>query len=440
MSERHIEMTWRCSTCKNRNLGRHMNCESCGKPKDESEEYEMPSDTASAATVEDPKLLRMAKAGEHWKCSYCGSHQRALDGGCARCGAGRKQGANAARGPQYPLPGIAAPRVDRAPIWNTKGFRVIALAFVVMVFGMCVVLKKTKPRTVELPSRDIHVVTATPPRTDFPATVTKATWTRSVVIEQWQLAPHEGFTADLPPNALNIKAAGQHFHHNEDVFDHDETVYDEVEVPDGYTTETYSERVACGEDCTGSGRTCSQQCTPRPQNCREVCTNSKNGFASCKQVCSGGGQDCREVCTGTERRCTTRYCNQPRTRQVPKTKKEKRPRVVKKYRQEPRNAPWSTFATWEWVKVRTAEDRGEGAPQWPDAGAPKDAGAAFDDGGIRPGAEREVRKEAYRIWLKYEDGQEREYDPKSEEELAGLPVGMTVQTRIYGLEVTILRD
>ena len=43
-----------------------MNCQSCVKPKDESEEYEMPSDTASAATVEDPNLLRMATAGEHW--------------------------------------------------------------------------------------------------------------------------------------------------------------------------------------------------------------------------------------------------------------------------------------------------------------------------------------------------------------------------------------
>jgi hypothetical protein len=413
-----------------------MNCQSCGKPKDESEEYEMPSDTASAATVEDPNLLRMAEAGEHWKCQYCGSHQRDLDGGCARCGAGRKEGANQRGAPVR----TALPHVARARIWNTTRFRVLAVAFVVMLCGMCVVLKNTKPRTVEMPARDIQRATATPPRTDFPATVTRATWSRSVVVEQWQLAPHEGFTADLPANALNVKAAGQHFHHNEDVFDHDETVYDEVEVPDGYTTESYTERVACGEDCTGSGRTCSQQCTPRPQNCREVCTDKKNGFASCKQVCSGGGQDCREVCTGTERRCTTRYCNQSRTRQVPKTKKEKRPRTVKKYRQEPRNAPWSTFSTWEWVKVREAEDSGDATPTWPDAGAPKDAGAPLEDGGIRAGAEREVRKASYRVFLKYEDGQEREYDPKTEEELAGLPVGMTVQTRVYGLEVTLLRD
>lgn len=436
MSERHIEMTWRCSTCRHRNLGRHMNCESCGKPKDESEEYEMPSDTASAATVDDPKLLRMAEAGAHWKCEYCGSHQRALDGGCARCGAGRKEGAHA----REPLPGIAEPAPARPPIWTTTGFRVLAVAFVVLFFGTCVMLKKTRPAPDGMPSHAPVVVTAPPPRTDFPATVTRATWSRTVTIEQWQLAPHEGFTAELPENALNVRPAGQHFHHNEEVFDHDETVYDDVEVPDGYRTETYSERVACGEDCTGTGRSCRQDCRPRPQNCREVCTDKKNGFASCKQVCTGGGQDCREVCTGTERRCTTRYCDQPKTRQVPKTKKEKRPRVVKKYRQEPRNAPWSTFSTWEWVKVRTAEDRGESTPTWPDAGAPRDAGAPFDDGGARPGAEREVRTESYRIFLKYEDGQEREYDPKTEEELAGLPVGMTVQTRIYGLEVTLLRD
>ena len=435
MSERHIEMTWRCSTCKNRNLGRHMSCQSCGKPKEDHEEYEMPGDTASAATVEDPRLLRMAKAGEHWKCTYCGSHQRAYDGGCARCGAGRIAGAP-------PLhPGSRETDAQRHRYPAGRALQVIGVAFVVMLFGTCVYLKKSRPRPVELPERELQVHTATPPRTDFPATVTRSTWSRQVVVQSWQLAHHEGFTADVPAEAVNVKAAGQHFHHDEDVFDHDETVYDEVEVPDGYRTETYSEREQCGEDCIGSGRTCRQECTSRPQSCREVCTNSKNGFASCRQVCSGGGQDCHEVCTGTERRCSARYCDRTKTRQVPKTRKEKRPRTVKKYRSEPRNAPWSTFSTWEWVKVRQAEESGDGSsPRWPDAGAPRDAGAELADGGIRPGTEREVRKESYRVFLRYEDGQEREYDPRTEEELTTLPVGATVQTRLYGLEVSILRD
>src|SRR3954471_7963181 len=84
---RHIEMTWRCSVCKTQNLGRFKNCQGCGKPKDGSEGYEMPDDPASAASVTDAALLRMATAGPDWRCAYCNSDQRASDGNCGQCGA-----------------------------------------------------------------------------------------------------------------------------------------------------------------------------------------------------------------------------------------------------------------------------------------------------------------------------------------------------------------
>lgn len=58
--ERIIEMTWRCSACQHRNLGRDKSCQRCGNPKDASEPFEMPEDPARAASVADPHLLRMA--------------------------------------------------------------------------------------------------------------------------------------------------------------------------------------------------------------------------------------------------------------------------------------------------------------------------------------------------------------------------------------------
>lgn len=60
--ERIIEMTWRCSGCKRQNLGRYKSCQWYGNPKDASEEFEMPANTALAPTVTDPNLLRMAMA------------------------------------------------------------------------------------------------------------------------------------------------------------------------------------------------------------------------------------------------------------------------------------------------------------------------------------------------------------------------------------------
>jgi ribosomal protein L37E len=45
---RQIEMTWTCSSCGQQNLGRHKTCQQCGDPKDKSEKYEIPKDTAGA--------------------------------------------------------------------------------------------------------------------------------------------------------------------------------------------------------------------------------------------------------------------------------------------------------------------------------------------------------------------------------------------------------
>jgi len=96
MSERQIEMLWPCH-CGKKNLGRYMKCEACGRPKDEDVEYIMPDDVENAASVTDDKLLRMATAGENWHCAYCNSDQRALDGSCGQCGAGRQEKATQER-------------------------------------------------------------------------------------------------------------------------------------------------------------------------------------------------------------------------------------------------------------------------------------------------------------------------------------------------------
>ncbi|MBX3275912.1 MAG: hypothetical protein KF729_36990, partial [Sandaracinaceae bacterium] len=96
--ERKIEMHWVCSACGQRNLGRHEKCQRCGDPKDASERWIMPDDTASAPTITDPALLAQASAGPDWQCGYCGSHQKRLDGACARCGAAQADGARVPAG------------------------------------------------------------------------------------------------------------------------------------------------------------------------------------------------------------------------------------------------------------------------------------------------------------------------------------------------------
>ncbi|AKJ00373.1 hypothetical protein ATI61_104220 [Archangium gephyra] len=57
MSERHIEMFWRCSSCEHRNLGRHQVCQACKHPKDGSEQYEMPEKTRGSRHHHDERVL-----------------------------------------------------------------------------------------------------------------------------------------------------------------------------------------------------------------------------------------------------------------------------------------------------------------------------------------------------------------------------------------------
>lgn len=359
--ERQIEMTWRCSSCSAKNLGRFKVCQSCRNPKDGSEEYEMPADPSTAASVTEESLLRMALAGPDWRCAYCGSDQRRSDKGCASCGASALEGEEASEKAPPPVRQPAASRPAPAPTGRRTG---LGTWLVLFVLGSCfasagvssvVRWNRNRPR-------------------DHAAVVSDVRWERTIAVERYQSRPHEGFKGELPDGAFDLVSLGQKQHHIEQVFDHNETEHYSIEVPDGYRTESYQDRQSCGEDCT-----------TRSQSCSEKCTSNKNGFASCKQVCSGGG-----------RSCTTKYCNVTKTRQIAKTRSESRTRQVPRYRPEPRFAEAFSYRQWEWLPARTVVAKGTDVNvRWPqtNGGQPLAAGEK----------EREQRSESYRVTLHFDD-------------------------------------
>lgn len=284
-------MTWTCSSCEHQNLGRHQTCQQCGDPKDAGERYEMPADPARAASVTDAALLRMAEAGPNWQCAYCGSHQRALDGSCGQCGASAKEGKL-----------LVPPRRLRGKVSWFRKHR-LALGIVGTLLAVIIGVYAWMHRT----------------RT-FDAKVTDAEWTQTILVEKYQVWAREGWRDSQPAQAFDVVSKGQQIHHYEQVLDH-------------YETEHYTEQVSCGEDCYDE-----------PESCHEVCDDNGNGFASCHTECSGGG-----------RRCTTRYCTESRSREVPK------------YRDEPRYAEAIAYHVWDWGVDRTVEATGHGVTglRWP---------------------------------------------------------------------------
>lgn len=329
--------------CGHRNLGRHAACQNCGDAKDASEKYEMPGDTAAAATVTDPKLLAIARGGANWRCRYCGSDQRRADGTCRQCGAsaaeavpyGDAPGRRLSAEEPIELPGLGRSR---------RVLTLSAASIVALVLALCGALSLRSKTQVGAAMERAGAARLALPFEDVPGTVQTVKWQHRVDVERYQKVPKEGFEENRPGSALDVKPAGERFHHNETVQVGTRTEYYTVTEPDGYDTETYTEQESCGQDCTST-----------PQTCQEVCTPNDNGFATCRTSCSGGGQS-----------CTTRYCSVTKTRQVPRTKQVQKSREVPEYAQRAVNQTWYTWREWQWAHQRTLQKQGTGTKtEWP---------------------------------------------------------------------------
>jgi len=275
---REIELSWACPTCANRNLGRFMACQQCGAPKPADVQYDMPADTTAAPSVDDDKLLWLAKAGPNWKCTFCGSDQRKVDGACAQCGAPSQLS---------PQPVIEEPSVGTAPdlmgdakwlMWPRIGILGFALF---AALGGLIFYFWYRGHEHEYKG----------------ASVSAVHWTQSIVVEKYKVWEREGFRHSLSDGAFDVVSLGQQIEG-----------YDQI--PDGYDTQTITTQVSCGQTCTDSAPIC-----------HESCTNSRNGFASCHQECSGGGHS-----------CTPKYCSQTHTQQVPRFRQQARYAEAVKYK------------------------------------------------------------------------------------------------------------
>lgn len=80
-----VENTWTCDSCKEVNRGRDMKCKKCGSYKEKHEKYDT-SKNLTSAPVTDPELLKLAKAGPNWSCSFCKNDVRNKYGECSVCG------------------------------------------------------------------------------------------------------------------------------------------------------------------------------------------------------------------------------------------------------------------------------------------------------------------------------------------------------------------
>ena len=388
MTERKIELTWVCSSCKHRNLGRLKVCESCGDPKDASEKFEMPGDTHAAASVTDPALLRAANAGRDWRCAFCRADNRALESVCKQCGASANAGTSA---------GTSASARPRAPSLVLAFLAPIAIGIPCLVAAALFVAA----------SRPTPAPYVPPASSVVGAHVESRAWRTRLVAMRHRLVAQEGFAEQASSDAVEVAQDGVRHHHDDEVEDGTEqqTYTEMVPYED---TETYTQLEPCGEDCTAI-----------PQSCHEECTDDGNGFASCHDVCSGGGQS-----------CTPRTCTAMRTRPVTRTRAETRTRTVPHFRTVPRDAPWFHWRAWQWVEDRRAEHAGSAdAPTWP-TDEELGVGAPLGEGE----EERVDRSSLESVDVRDDRGMTHTIGVTSPDDLARYPVGasLNVEYDPYG--------
>lgn len=328
----HVEMRWRCSACDSENLGRHKICQNCSKPKDREPFYDAP-ETAQPSpeqALTDAALIARATAGADWCCRYCGTHQPRNTGECRNCGAPEEEASQAAAFTAQATP-AAAPAPEVQPRARFRRWYVVVAAAGAFL-GLLFLVFRTR---------------------EVSGTVVERSWQHVAVVERYQIIPGEGFAESRPGGAFDVVEAGRRHHHND-------------RVQDGTQRESYSERVACGEDCSTSSVHCS--------------TND-NGF----KTCSGGDRVCR-----------TRYCSETRYREVPR------------YKDVPVYQTWYRWRAWQWNVHRSLVEKGsDEPPHWP-------SDARIQLGvGCGPGEQERVRREAtYAVVFEDDDHERRAYRPR----------------------------
>ncbi|MGI8640820.1 MAG: zinc finger protein [Pyrinomonadaceae bacterium] len=242
------EGKWRCIRCSTVNLGRNLNCQSCGVKRSEDIEFFLDDD---ASAVTDENLLKQSSAGTDWICTYCGGNNRAFDSRCSSCGNTRssqdKQLNEETRGIRDWSE--AAQKAARSAVpqqnFQTAAAKKPFFSSRILKFGL-LGLGLLAPVIIALLGILIYISTLT---YSVDVEVTGLKWQRSIAIEEYRTVTETAWEGEMPREA-RVQSQTRALHHT-----------DRVASGARDVTENYTEQVADGTERYVCGR-----------------KNKKNGF------------------------------------------------------------------------------------------------------------------------------------------------------------------
>ncbi len=249
------EGKWRCLRCSTVNLGRNLNCLTCGVKRNDDVEFFLEDD---AAVVADENLLRQANAGADWICRYCSGNNRARDKQCSSCGSPRsdkdKQLIEETRGvkdwseqAQKAVRSAAQARNSSPPPPKKSFFSSRLFKFGLLGFGGLMAM------VVALLAVLVYISTLTYPKE---IEVTGLEWTRTIALEEYKTVSETAWESEVPPN-VRVQSQTRAVHHTDKVPNGTRT------VPETYTEEVSdgTERYVCGRKSKKNGFFEDEYCT-----------------------------------------------------------------------------------------------------------------------------------------------------------------------------------
>lgn len=236
------EGKWRCVRCRAANLGRHLNCQTCGVKRGDDIEFFLEDE---AAAISDTELLKQANAGTDWICRYCDGNNRAFSAQCSSCGSMRsdkdKQLIEETRGVSDWSEEAQKSFKQAAQMENLHetqsnkpsafkrwlkigliGAGGLTIIFVALFAGLVYLASLTYPAEVE---------------------ITGLEWTRAVAVEEYKTVAETAWEGEVPPDA-RIQSSERALHHTEKVADGTRSI-----------PETYTEQISDGTESYVCGRT-----------------------------------------------------------------------------------------------------------------------------------------------------------------------------------------
>lgn len=236
------EGKWRCLRCSGVNLGRNLNCQTCGVKRGDDVEFFLDTD---AQALTDAEMLRQAHAGADWICQYCGGSNRAFETQCSSCGsqhsAKDKQRVEETRGAgDWSEEAIKAARIA-ARQQNFQAQAPKKSFFSSWIFKLILVgLGSIGLLFVGLFALLVYISTLS-----YPAEleVSGLEWTRTIALEEYKTVQETAWEGEVPQTA-RVQSSERALHHTDKVADGTRTV-----------PETYTEEVADGTESYVCGRT-----------------------------------------------------------------------------------------------------------------------------------------------------------------------------------------